>query len=254
MFGLFIFFIYSDSTCITPVLNPSSPTASQRSSLSITTPNSITTITDFLTPRSSLTSNTYENSTATEFYSCSTDSEDLNATVTNTVNSFFETCREGSARLLSHRRLFEVTRSVRQRLIPLRRASSDFLDKFRLLRKLSIVSTSQIDIPSDQATSPQDSCSCKSGNCMNEFDGNCMKSYMEYRSSPRKMTTTPFITKDVYDHSIFNVARIKKVELHDLTPKVPEFHGKFFLLICIPLFLFYFYTHTHTHANKSVYL
>lgn len=49
----------------------------------------------------------------------------------------------------------------------------------------------------------------------------------EYRSNLQIMTSTPVITKDVYDNGIFNVARIKKVELHDLSPKVPEFHGKF---------------------------
>lgn len=49
----------------------------------------------------------------------------------------------------------------------------------------------------------------------------------EYRNNSQIMTSTPILKKTVdYDQSIFNVARVKKVELHDLKPKVPEFHGE----------------------------
>lgn len=61
----------------------------------------------------------------------------------------------------------------------------------------------------------------------------------EYRSTPQMMASNPVVAKDVYDHNIFNVARIKKVELHELAPKVPEFHGKWSsFYFYIQMFLF----------------
>lgn len=223
-------FLDSDSTCITPISNACSSTASQRSSLSVTPTKSYTTT--YLTPRSSLTPDTLSESTAAEFFSFISDSDGLNETVTNQsssqVNSFYETCIGKSIRLL------EATRSVRQRLRPLRRASSEFLNRFPRFQHLSIVRASQISIRGDQNTKSEH-CMCKD----DLFDVNCLKTFMEckmsvqsaeYRNNSQMMTSTPVITKDVYDHSIFNVARIKKVELHDLSPKVPEFHGKF---VCI---------------------
>lgn len=210
---------FSDSTCTTPVLNACSSTASQQSDLSITPIKSCTTT--YLTPRSSLSFDTLGETTSAEFYSIATDSDDLNATVTNqSVNSVYDTCVGASVRLL------EATRSVRERLRPLR---SSFLNKFLKLQRLTIVRASEINIRGDQA-SGSDDCTCEDG----LFDGNCLKTFMEmsvqpaeYRSNSQMMTSTPVITKDVYDHSIFNVARIKKVELNDLSPKVPAFHGKF---------------------------
>lgn len=210
---------FLDSTCITPVLNTCSSTASSRSDLSITPIKSYPTA--YLTARSSLSSDTFGESTSADFYSIVTDSVDeLNATVTNqSVNSVYEACVEVSSRFI------EVTRSkVRQRLRPLRSSL------FNKLQSLSIVRAAQISIGSDQAQPSQDECACEDG----RFDGNCLKTFMEmsvqpaeYRTNPQMMTSTPVITKDVYDHSIFNVARIKRVELHELSPKMPEFHGKF---------------------------
>lgn len=223
----------SDSTCVTPILNVCSPTASQRSDQSITPIKSNTTT--YLTPRSSLTSDTFGDSTSADFYSIVTDSGALNETVTNqSVNSLYETCIGASVRLL------ESTRSVRARL-GLRRLSSDLLNKFPKLQKLSTSRTSQINIPGNQADQ-SDYCMCEDG----LFDENCLRSFMEmsvqpaeYRNNPQIiMTSTPVITKDMYDHSIFNVARIKKVELHELSPKVPEFHGKYLAFFCFYLLRF----------------
>lgn len=207
------------------------PTASQQSSPSVTPSKSD--LTKFLTPRSSLTSDTFGEST---YYSFANESDDINETVTNsTLNSVYDTCIGASVRLL------DATRSVRQRLRPLKRASTEFLSRLPTLQNLSIVRGTTINIRGDQAKKPKNTCSCEDG----IFDGNCLKTFMEmsvqpaeYRNSSQMMTSTPLITKDVYDHGIFNVARIKKVELHDLTPKVPEFHGKFKLVV----FFFYFYT------------
>lgn len=217
--------VFIDSTCVTPILNVCSPTVSQQSDPSITPIKSYTTT--YLTPRSSLSSDTFGDSTSADFYSLATDSGALNETVTNqSVNSLYESCVEASVRLL------ETTRSVRQRL-GFRRLSSDLLNKFLKLQNLSASRTSQINITSEQA-SQSDYCMCEDG----LFDGNCLKSFMEmsvqpaeYRNNSQIMTSTPVITKDMYDHSIFNVARIKKVELHELSPKVPEFHSKY-----IPIF------------------
>lgn len=216
-------FLVSDSTCITPISNACSSTASQRSSLSVTPTRSYTT--SYLTPRSSLTPDALSDSTAAEFFSFVNDSDSANETVINQssqVNSVYETCVGASIRLL------EVSRSVRQRLRPsLRRASSEFLNRFSKLQHLSIVRANQISIRGDQNTKSE-RCTCKD----DLFDVNCLKSFMEckmsvqpaeYRNNSHMMTSTPVIAKDVYDHSIFNVARIKKVELHDLSPK---FNGK----------------------------
>lgn len=211
-----VFFL--DSICITPVLNTYSSTASSRSDLSITPIKSYSTA--YLTARSSLSSDTFGESTSADFHSIVDDSGDeLNATVTNqSLNSVYEACVEVSSRLI------EVTRSkVRQRLRPLRSGL------FNKLHSLSIVRAAQISIGSDQAQPSQDDCACEDG----RFDENCVKTFMmsvqpaEYRTNSQMMTSTPVITKDVYDHSIFNVARIKRVELHELSPKMPEFHGKF---------------------------
>lgn len=207
-------FLVSDSTCITPILNAFSSTASQRSTLSVTPSKSYATV--YLTPRSSFSSNTFGESTSAEFYSFVTDSDDLNETVTQPKVSIYESILEatGSSRLLS------ATRSVKRRL--------QLLSKFTKLQRLSIVRAAQINIRGDQPNETDD-CTCKNG----LFDANCLKSFMEmsvqapeYRSNPQ-MTSTPIITKDVYEQNIFNVARIKKVELHELAPKVPEYHGKF---------------------------
>lgn len=84
------------------------------------------------------------------------------------------------------------------------------------------------------ATASQD-CMCD----VNTTDGNSLKSNMtmsvspvEFRSTNKLVQSTPImaapiIGKDVitYDHNIFNIARVKKVELHELH-KVPEFSGK----------------------------
>lgn len=181
-------------------------------------------VTTYLTPCSSFSLDELGESTSVDFHSIATDSDDLNATITNqTLNSLYETCVEATNRLVDVTRSFP--RSVRQHLHPLRRS---FLNKFTKLQRLSVVQQSQINI-CGKPTTEVESCTCTDG----LFDGNCLKTFMEmsvqpaeYRNNSQIMTSTPVITKDVYDHSIFNVARIKKVELHDLSPMMPEFHGK----------------------------
>lgn len=178
-----------------------------------------------MTPRSSLTSDTLSESTAAEFFSFVSESDDLNETVinpSNQVNFVYDTCIEASIRLA------QATRSVRQRLRPFRRASTELLNRFPKLQRLSIVRAAQISIQAERDTKSE-YCTCND----DLFDDNCLKTFMEmsvqpaeYRNNPQMMTSTPVMAKDVYDHSIFNVARIKKVELHDLSPKVPEFHGE----------------------------
>lgn len=205
-------------------MNACSSTASQRSSLSITPSKSYTTTattTTYLTPRSSLSSDTLGDSIATEFFSFASELEEPNETITNqSGTSIYETCVDASVRLLN------ATRSVRRRL-RLGQASTQLLNRLSKLQGLSIVRASQINIRGD-TNKKSDYCNCKDG----IFDGNCLKTFMEmsvqpaeYRTNSQIMTSTPIITKEVYDHGIFNVARIKKVELHDLSPKVPEFNG-----------------------------
>lgn len=106
-----------------------------------------------------------------------------------------------------------------------------------ILGKLSVVAADQIDIQGNQNSI----CTCDHNN----IDDNCLKSFMEmsmqpmsiqteYRNTAQIMTSTPVMTRDVsYDHNIFSVARVKKVELHELSPKVSEFHGKLFIFILL---------------------
>lgn len=111
--------------------------------------------------------------------------------------------------------------------------NNSVLRKLNALSKLSVSHCDRINI---EAASHLN-CMCDA----DTTDGNCLKSFMEmsvtpaeYRSNnPMVVTSTPImaapiIGKDVinYDHSIFSIARVKKVELHDLSPKVPEFNGK----------------------------
>lgn len=113
-----------------------------------------------------------------------------------------------------------------------RRLNNSVLRNLNALSKLSISHRDRISIEA----SSQSACMCAA----NITDGNCMISFIEmsvtpaeYRSVTPMVTSTPImaapiIGKDVinYDHSIFSIARVKKVELHDLSPKVPEFNGK----------------------------
>lgn len=106
-----------------------------------------------------------------------------------------------------------------------------------ILGKLSVVAGDQIDIQGNKNSI----CTCDHNN----IDDNCLKSFMEmsmqpmsiqteYRNTTQIMTSTPVMTRDVsYDHNIFSVARVKKVELHELSPKVSEFHGKLFIFILL---------------------
>lgn len=230
LFFYIIFFVvvailFSDSTCITPISNAScSSTASHQSSPSITPINSSTfTETAYLTACSSLSFDTFSESTSADAYSIPTDTNDLNATVTNQSGStFYESC------IRTPKNLRRITKSVPQRL---RRRILDYCPR---LQRLSIASVFQINISGDQTTLIEPEavvdCACEDG----LFDGKCLKSFMEmsvqpaeYRNNSQIMTSTPVITKDVYDPSLFNVARFKKVELHELSPKMSEFHGKF---------------------------
>lgn len=231
-FLIVIAIFISDSTCITPISNAS--TASKHSSPSITpiksSPSSFTK-TAYLTAYSSLSVETFSESTSADAYSIPTDSDDLNVTVTNqSGNTFYESC------VRTPRRLKKFTQTVPQRI---RRR---ILDSYPRLQRLSIARVFQINIRGDQttaqssesaATGPED-CSCSEEGL---FDGKCLKSFMEMSVQPcsQIMSSTPIITKDVYDPSLFNVARFKKVELHELSPKMSEFHGK---LSILPLLLF----------------
>lgn len=123
--------------------------------------------------------------------------------------------------------------------------NTSVLRKLKALSKLSVSHRDQINIEA----SSQSNCMCDA----NTTDGNCLKSFMEmsvtpaeYRSTNSMVTSTPImaapiiIGKDVinYDHSIFSIARVKKVELHDLSPKVNEFSGR-----CWANFQFKIYKH-----------
>lgn len=228
-FLIVIAIFFSDSTCITPISNASTA-ASKHSSPSITpiksSPSSFTK-TAYLTAYSSLSVETFSESTSADAYSIPTDSDDLNVTVTNqSGNTFYESCAR------TPKRLKKFTQTVPQRI---RRR---ILDTYPRLQRLSIARVFQINIRGDQttaqsnesaATRPED-CSCSEEGL---FDGKCLKSFMEMSVQPcsQIMSSTPIITKDVYDPSLFNVARFKKVELHELSPKMSEFHGK--LLGCL---------------------
>lgn len=112
-----------------------------------------------------------------------------------------------------------------------RRLNNTVLRNLNALSKLSVSHRERISI---EALS-QPTCMCAA----NITDGNCLISFIEmsvtpaeYRSATPMVTSTPImaapiIGKDVinYDHSIFSIARVKKVELHDLSPKVPEFNN-----------------------------
>lgn len=47
----------------------------------------------------------------------------------------------------------------------------------------------------------------------------------EFRNPNHLVTSTPILGKDAFDHGLFNVARVRKFELSDLSPKV-GFNGK----------------------------
>lgn len=229
LFVIVIAHLFSDSTCITPISNAS--TASQHSSPSITPIKSSPSFTKtaYLTAFSSLSLETFSESTSADAYSIPTDTDDLNVTVTNqSGNTFYESC------VLTPKRLKKFTQTVPQRI---RRR---ILDTYPRLQRLSIARVFQINIRGDQtaplngtaetAEEAAEDCSCGEDGL---FDGKCLKSFMEmsvqpaeYRSNSQIMSSTPIITKDVYDPSLFNVARFKKVELHELSPKMSEFHGK----------------------------
>lgn len=226
-FFIVIAIFISDSTCITPISNAS--TASKHSSPSITpiksSPSSFTK-TAYLTAYSSLSLDTFSESTSADAYSIPTDSDDFNVTVTNqSRNTFYESCVQ------TPKRLKKFTQTVPQRI---RRR---ILDTYPRLQRLSIARVFQINIRGDQTTvqsndtegTDAEDCSCREDGL---FDGKCLKSFMEmsvqpveYRNNSQIMSSTPIIAKDVYDPSLFNVARFKKVELHELSPKMSEFHG-----------------------------
>lgn len=229
----------SDSTCITPISNAS--TASKHSSPSITPIKSSPSFTKtaYLTAYSSLSLETFSESTSADAYSIPTDSDDLNVTVTNqSGNTFYESC------VRTPRRLKKFTQTVPHRI---RRR---ILDTYPRLQRLSIARVFQINIRGDQTTAQsneseatgEEDCSCGGEDGL--FDGKCLKSFMEMSVQPAEyrnsqiMSSTPIITKDVYDPSLFNVARFKKVELHELSPKMSEFHGKLSVLLLLLWLLF----------------
>lgn len=182
---------------------------------------SFTTTAAYLTACSSLSVDTFSECTSADANSLPTDADDLNATVTNrSANTLYESCTRTPT---SWKKL---TQSVPQRI------RRKILDSYRFQR-LSIARVFQINIRGDQTRTEEeeavDDCACENG----LFDGKCLKSFMEmsvqpaeYRTNSQIMTSTPVIAKDVYDPSLFNVARFKKVELHELSPKMSEFHGK----------------------------
>lgn len=175
------------------------------------------------TPHSSirqLSDNNYNRST--DFHTPNNSTHNFNETNNNnqsrTLGSVYQTCVEFPLSFLKR------SRSIRQTI---RRSSlSNLFDKIVKSPRLSIVRGESINIEGNQKT-----CTCRS-----DFtDGNCLKNFMEmsvqpaeYRNNTQQvMTSTPILSKNVdYDQSIFNVARVKRVELHDLKPKVPEIHGK----------------------------
>lgn len=175
-----------------------------------------------MTACSSLSLDTFSESTSADAHSIPTDSHDLNATVTNqSGNTIYQSFAPTSKRL---KRVIKSVPRLRRRI----------LDSYPRLQRLSIASVFQINISGSTQTTliePEAvDCACEDG----LFDGKCLKSFMEmsvqpaeYRNNSQIMTSTPVITKDVYDPSLFNVARFKKVELHELSPKMSEFHGKF---------------------------
>lgn len=160
-------------------------------------------------------------SSSTDFHTPTNSPHNINATVNQsprTFGSVYQTCVEFPLSFLKR------SRSIRQTI---RRASlGNLLDKIAKSPRLSIVRGESINIEGNRQA-----CTCRS-----DFtDGNCLKNFMEmsvqpaeYRNNTQQvMTSTPILSKKVdYDQSIFNVARVKKVELHDLKPKVPEIHGK----------------------------
>lgn len=140
------------------------------------------------------------------------------AVTRRTINSVYQTCVEHPVL-----RLLKRSKSSYQQLR--RHSFNSLFDKSPKFQRLSYAYGESINIDGTKST-----CSCR-----HDFiDGKCLKNFMEmsvqpaeYRNNAQIMTSTPIIPKNVdYDQNIFNVARVKKVELHDLKPKVPEFHGK----------------------------
>lgn len=127
--------------------------------------------------------------------------------------------------------ILESNESDAFRIFRSRRFSSA-LRKLNVQSKLSVSHRERINI----VASLHANCMCNA----DITDGNHLKSIMEmsvtpaeYHSTNSMLTSTPImaapiIGKDVisFDHNIFSIARVKKVELHDLSPKVPEFNGK----------------------------
>lgn len=160
---------------------------------------------------------TLTDSTSNDFYTITEDPDDLDEinekTITQTSNTAFD----------------QHTQSPIDRIL---RASKTFSANFRR-HSLSSLLLSRFKKSSTLSISRGDSIDIQPCACQEDFvDGNCLKSFTEmsvqpaeYRNTSSLVTSTPIIGKDI-DHGLFNVARIKKRELQDLSPKVTELNGK----------------------------
>lgn len=216
---LLLFRLISDRTCLLSATNYHASNSTTPKQLIASTPNSEYRPI-YHTPQSSIEP-LNDHHSSTDFHTPKNSTHKLNETVNQSRplgNSVYQTCVEFPLSFLKR------SRSIRQTF---RRSSlSNLFDKIAKSPRLSIVRGESINIEGNRKT-----CTCRS-----DFtDGNCLKNFMEmsvqpaeYRNTTQQvMTSTPILSKNVdYDQSIFNVARVKKVELHDLKPKVPEIHGK----------------------------
>lgn len=199
-------------------------TSSSSSSISTTPTNSYPTGRSDLYETALGSQETLGDSTSNDFYTITEDPDDrtdYDKTVTGTSFAF-QTCTQTPVvkRIVSASKAFRD--NIRRHSL-----SSILLSRFQKRTVLSIKRCDSIDIPGCEQN-----CACEE----NFVDGNCLKSFMEmsvqpaeYRNTTPLKTSTPIIGKD-FDHGIFNIARIKKVELHDLSPKVTELNGKWLVL------------------------
>lgn len=178
---------------------------------------------EFFTPNSGFV--TAASSISNEFYEDES-SENLNEIADHPTSnySYFQTPILNIIRS-------DAIRKLRRRSLS---SSNNLLQKLQNLSKLTVSQRDHINI---EATVVNNNCSCDA----NSTDENCLKSFMEmsvtpaeFRNNNQMLTSTPIMSppiigKDVidYDHGIFSIARVKKVELHDLSPKVSEFNGEY---------------------------
>lgn len=211
----------------------------------------------FKTPSSSGTSIylTPDGSFMTEINECYQSYEDLENIEINQINQKYNQCNLKSTIEVPHSEqntsipaAVLLKRSDSRHSLHRRSITNLILNKFNILSKLSVTTTDTISI--EPNTFSENDCVCVDAendvnedtvnsalnvkqsvtvpivvvNCdkNNSFSGNSSNNSNKMASSSPIMSSA-----SVFDKGLFNIARVKKVELQDLSPKVSDLTRKF---------------------------